>query len=268
PPRALLVEGAETQLRALRLPRPDLPLQRRRHAGRHAPAAFQSHLRARRLQTRPPAGPRAEAQRLPRPALPLGALTRQSLLGVAHAKTRYRHPADGPLRDDLEPADCRGEPVGGALRDGARVIARTSTCRRSEQTLVAATMQPVSTYQWPFIEAPIAAHRALRLPVLNAVAQLSRQTGKRLLGSTLPLPIPQVMPGQRKRRQPGLAPDDPAFVGRQQLIGRVQRAQVHLDFIAAAGEHRGAAARAEGATGVVAGFAFNVHRALGRDRRG
>src|SRR5690606_19976095 len=53
-----------------------------------------------------------------------------------------------------------------------------------------------------------------------------------------------------------------------QLIGRIQCAQVHFDFVAAAGEHRGAAARAEDAAGVVAGFAFNVHRALGKDRRG
>ena len=28
---------------------------------------------------------------------------------------------------------------------------------------------------------------------------------------------------KRKRRQPGLAPDDPALVGRCQLVGRIQR---------------------------------------------
>ena len=53
------------------------------------------------------------------------------------------------------------------------------------------------------------------------------------------------MPGQRKIRQPRFTPHNPALIGRLQLIRRIQRAEVHLDLITTAVEHRRTTARAE-----------------------
>lgn len=71
---------------------------------------------------------------------------------------------------------------------------------------------------------------------------------------------------QRERRQPGLAADGPQLVGRHELVGRVQRAKVHFDFVVAAAEHGRAAARAEVAAGVLARLAFDRHHVRGKDR--
>ena len=57
--------------------------------------------------------------------------------------------------------------------------------------------------------------------------------------------IALVSPRERKRRQPGFAAAGPAFVGWPQLVGRVQRAEVHLHFVARPGEDGRTAARAE-----------------------
>src|SRR5204862_414028 len=72
---------------------------------------------------------------------------------------------------------------------------------------------------------------------------------------------------ERKRRQPALATDDPAFVGRHQLVRSIQRSEVHFDFVCAACEDAGAAAGTETPPGVVACFAIDRHRIL-REHRG
>ncbi|SIT54107.1 hypothetical protein BQ8794_140252 [Mesorhizobium prunaredense] len=72
---------------------------------------------------------------------------------------------------------------------------------------------------------------------------------------------------ERKRRQPGLATDDPAFVGWHQLVRGVQGSQVHFDFVCGASENCRAAAGAEKPSGVVARLAFDRHRILGEHRR-
>jgi len=58
--------------------------------------------------------------------------------------------------------------------------------------------------------------------------------------------VPQL---QRKLRQPGFAEDGPAFIGRGELVGGVEGAEVDFDLIAAAGEDRGAASAAVMAAG-------------------
>lgn len=72
---------------------------------------------------------------------------------------------------------------------------------------------------------------------------------------------------QRKRRQPGLATDGPASIGRHQLVRDIQGSQVHFDFVCAACENGGAAAGTEKPPGVVACFALDRHRIL-REHRG
>src|SRR5215218_4612759 len=67
---------------------------------------------------------------------------------------------------------------------------------------------------------------------------------------------------ERKRRQPGLATDGPAFVGWHQLVRGFQRPQVHFDFVCAACENGGAAAGTEEPPDVVARFAVDRHRIL------
>ncbi len=88
-----------------------------------------------------------------------------------------------------------------------------------------------------------------------------------LLKATRGITIAVVSPRERKRRQPGLATYDPAFVGWHQLVGRVQGSQVHFDFVCAACENRRAAAGTEKPPGVVACFAIDRHRIL-REHRG
>src|ERR1043165_5387237 len=79
--------------------------------------------------------------------------------------------------------------------------------------------------------------------------------------------IAVVSSGERKWRQPGLAADDPAFIGRHQLVRGVQGSKVHFDFVGAACENGRAAAGTEKPPGVVAGFAIDRHRIL-REHRG
>src|SRR5215831_9963048 len=77
--------------------------------------------------------------------------------------------------------------------------------------------------------------------------------------------IAVVSPRERKRRQPRLATDDPAFVGWHQLVRGIQGPQVHLDLVRAASEDRRAAGT-EKPPGVVACFAVDRHRILGEHR--
>jgi len=50
--------------------------------------------------------------------------------------------------------------------------------------------------------------------------------------------IPPVMPSQRKIRQPRFAAYRPTLISGLQLIGRIQRAEVHLDLVATTVEYR------------------------------
>src|SRR5690242_5144050 len=87
-----------------------------------------------------------------------------------------------------------------------------------------------------------------------------------LLGTTRGVPVALVPPRERKRRQPGLATDGPALVGRSQLVRGIEGSQVHLDLVAGAGEDGRAAAGTEGPPGVVARLALDRHRILGEHR--
>src|SRR5207237_3960679 len=87
------------------------------------------------------------------------------------------------------------------------------------------------------------------------------------LKATRGVTIALVSSRERKRRQPGLATDDPAFVGWHQLVRGVQGSQVHFDFVCGACENRRAAAGTEKPPGVVACFAIDLNRIL-REYRG
>src|SRR6266446_1021632 len=88
-----------------------------------------------------------------------------------------------------------------------------------------------------------------------------------LLKATRGVTIALVSSRERKRRQPGLATDDPAFVGWHQLVRGIQGSQVHFDFVCGARENGRAAAGTEKPPGVVACFAIDRHRIL-REHRG
>ena len=64
-----------------------------------------------------------------------------------------------------------------------------------------------------------------------------RRAGSRL-GAAGALAVPLVAACQVERRQPVLATDDPALVGRPQLVRRVEAAEMDLDLVALAPEQR------------------------------
>src|SRR6202171_597363 len=97
----------------------------------------------------------------------------------------------------------------------------------------------------------------------SAAARCSSSRSKATRGVTIAL----VSSRERKRRQPGLATDDPAFVGWHQLVRGIQGSQVHFDFVCGACENGRAAAGTEKPPGVVACFAIDRHRIL-REHRG
>src|SRR5438445_672270 len=66
----------------------------------------------------------------------------------------------------------------------------------------------------------------------------SHHSCRLLLNATLRLTITLISSHVRKWRQPGLATGGPAFVGWHQLVGGIQGAQVHFDFVPAACENR------------------------------
>lgn len=76
-----------------------------------------------------------------------------------------------------------------------------------------------------------------------------------------------MVPGEREWRQPRLAADRPAFIGRHQLVRGIEGAEMHFDFAGAAREDRRAAARTEMPPGVVACLARDGHRLGGKYRR-
>ena len=72
---------------------------------------------------------------------------------------------------------------------------------------------------------------------------------------------------KREWRQPGLATDDPAFVGWPQSVRGIEGSQVHFDFVCSACENGRAATGTEIPPGIVACFAIDRHRIL-REHRG
>src|SRR3954452_2935964 len=88
-----------------------------------------------------------------------------------------------------------------------------------------------------------------------------------LLKAARGIAVALVSSGERKRRQPGFATDDPAFVGWHQLVGGIQGSQVHFDFVGGASENGRAAAGTEKSPAVVACFAIDRDRIL-REHRG
>src|SRR5262252_6207457 len=95
----------------------------------------------------------------------------------------------------------------------------------------------------------------------------ARHVGLRL-EATRGVTIAVVSSRERKRRQPGLATDDPAFVGWHQLVRGIQGSQVHFDFVRAARKDGRAAAGTEKPPGVVARLAGDRHRILREHRSG
>jgi hypothetical protein len=83
-----------------------------------------------------------------------------------------------------------------------------------------------------------------------------------LLKATCGVPITFVSSRERKRRQPGLATDDPAFIGWHQSVGGIQATQVHFDLVCGAPENRRAAAGTEEPPNVVTSFALDCHPIL------
>src|SRR5919106_5615664 len=104
-------------------------------------------------------------------------------------------------------------------------------------------------------------------PSRHLVTARSHRSCDLLLKATRGVTIAVVSSRERKRRQPGLATDDPAFVGWHQLVRGIQGSYVHFDFVCAACENGGAAAGTEKPPDVVACFAIDRHRIL-REHRG
>src|SRR4051812_35166244 len=74
------------------------------------------------------------------------------------------------------------------------------------------------------------------------------------------------MMGEREWRQPGFSADDPALIGRHELVGCIEAAETDFHFVGAAPEHGRSAARAEMPAGERMGFAVDLHRILWEDR--
>jgi hypothetical protein len=108
--------------------------------------------------------------------------------------------------------------------------------------------------------------RALPLPHLRPARHLvtapARHSCHLLLEAARGVTIAVVSSRERKRRQPGLATDDPAFVGRHQLVRRVQASKVHADLVCPPSENRRAATRTEEPRRIVACFTLDRHGIL------
>src|SRR4030095_4059631 len=87
-----------------------------------------------------------------------------------------------------------------------------------------------------------------------------------LFKATRGVTIALVSSRERKRRQPGLTTDDPAFVGWHQLVRGIQGSQVHFDFVCGACENGRTAAGTEKPPGVVACFPIDRYRILREHR--
>lgn len=159
---------------------------------------------------------------------------------AAESPTAFRGHSTRSLRianlvpPDQPPRSARSGPQASLPARGARPGKRTAevgrACLRADLRKVAASAHD----PWP-------AQRSRRL-ILEWI-----------LGFTLAL----VSSGERKRRQPRLAPHRPEFVGRPQLIGRIERSDVHFDFACATRENRRAAAWTEKSSEIAAGLALD-----------
>ena len=87
--------------------------------------------------------------------------------------------------------------------------------------------------------------RSRLVALCHLVTAPSHRSCDLLLKATRGVTIAVVSSRERKRRQPGLATDDPAFVGWHQLVRGIQGSQVHFDFVGAACENGRAAAGTE-----------------------
>lgn len=96
--------------------------------------------------------------------------------------------------------------------------------------------------------------------LLRDCAKALASPGNRAFEAARGVTIAVVSPCQRKRRQPGLATDGPELVVLPQLVGGVERSQVHFDFVGAARKNRRAAAGREKSPGLTACFAIDRHR--------
>jgi hypothetical protein len=70
----------------------------------------------------------------------------------------------------------------------------------------------------------------------------------------------------RKWRQPRLAPDGPQLICRDELVGGVKRAKVHLGFVATSSEDRRPTARTKVPPGIGVRFTRDRQRVTGKDR--
>ena len=77
--------------------------------------------------------------------------------------------------------------------------------------------------------------------------------------------ITDMVMGEREGRQPAFPSRRPEFVGGGEGIGRVEGAEIDLDFVVGTGKHRAAATRAEVAVVVARRVAGNGHRGLRED---
>src|SRR5690554_5459567 len=80
--------------------------------------------------------------------------------------------------------------------------------------------------------------------------------------------VTSIATDDRKRRQPGFPPDDPELIGGYQLVRVIQRAEIDLDLVAAAGQDRETKARAEEAAVVFGGGGADADSVRREDRRG
>src|ERR1700746_2541877 len=103
-------------------------------------------------------------------------------------------------------------------------------------------------------------------PSRHCVSAHAYRSCNLLLEATRSVAVTLVSSCERERRQPGLAADDPAFVGRTELGRSIQRSEVHPNLVGPTSEHGRTAAGTEKPPGVVACFALDRHSILRKHR--
>lgn len=105
---------------------------------------------------------------------------------------------------------------------------------------------------------PTTAHHAVMAASPHACGLLFAAVGR--------ITIAGVSSRERKWRQPGLAAGGPKLIGRHQLVGSIQRAEIHFDLVRSATEDGRSTARAEVTPPIVSGLAIDRHGLLGKNR--